>query len=324
MKNFILVSDDGSTYKCAPQLVKQLSQAEISKFASNASTGGKVERSSIRMKPTRFAGMTHFGAALPNEVPTTSLPVYSVMENNKKVAFSKVQQLYFTGEFVATGADPTKVTLRGYSTNTNREVLYNSTLPWSTHALAEKIGTRIYFIPFATFQSTDYFEDNGADLSRVDWGNPNTPVTGFANLFSHRQEPNQTAVLNLAMGIEGKTDSYFPLISNVFDDLKVCLGRYYPQGITITPSTDEEMFIFMLVSFLFSEFNADLLAVAGNGGGGGDVLKNKIIEKIFCWDKNTLRYSPTITANEILAFADAHVVRKFALDIAKRSLDAIG
>ena len=325
MKNFILVNDDGNTYKCEPKLVKQLSQTEIGKFATSSSAVGKVERSGVAIHPSRFNGMTHFLAALPNEAQMRSLPIYTVVENGKKVIFSKIQQMYFSGEFCKTGADPSTVSLRGYSTDTYKEALYNCTLPWSTQALADRTGVRVYFIPFAVFNSADGFNDLGVDLSSVDFDNT-TAANGLAKLFQHHQEPQQPAVLSLAMGIEGMPDAFFPLVSNVFEDLKVCLGRYYPRSVRTTPSTDQEMFMFMLVSFLFSEFNADLAGVAGQptDTGAGQFVKSKLLEKMFCWNKDTLKYSPSITSEEIRGFATGHVTRKFALDIAKRSLDALG
>ena len=322
MQNFILVSDDGSTYKCEPQKVKQLSQAEVTKFTTNSSVTGKIEKSEVVIHDSRFNGLVHFAAALPNEPMIKKLPIYTVMENGKKVIFSKLTQMFFSGEFAKTAADPEGVTLRGYAQSGSRDVLYNCTLPWSTQALASKIGVKVYFIPFAVFNSKDGFIDNGCDLSRVSFSDPTIP-NGLATLFSHYSYPEgNPASLYLAMGIEGSSEAYFPLISNVFEDLKVCLGRYYPHEVHSTPSTDQEMFIFMLVSFLFSQFNADLLGVSGQGQSRFE--KTKLIEKLFCWNKDTLKYSPSITKEEINGFAKDHPTRKFALDIAKRSLDAIG
>lgn len=331
MNNFILINDDGSTYKCEPKLVKQISRTEVEKFTTHSSVSSKVEKSVLEIHPSRFNGMTHFPSALPNEQTTKNLPIYTVVDSGKKIIFSKIQQMYFSGNFSKAGHDPKKATLSSYSTSQSKGTLYNCTLPWSTLALAEKLnGMKIYFIPFATFSSKNtIYCDEGKDLSRADFICPSSPENGIANQF-HRinnlASPD-SPTLGLAMGIEGRQEAFFPLVSNVYDDLKVCLGRNRMIEVACIPPTEQEVFAFMLLSFLFSEFNSDLMAVEGRGSQHNPSLpfsKSKLLERIFCWDKDTLRYSPAITVEDVNQFAADHVTRKFALDIAKRALDATG
>jgi len=329
MEKFLIVNSDGSTYKCEPQLIKKISDTEITKIATNASLAGRIKTSTLLINQSRFASLKHFKSCLPGQEIITALPVHTVVEGKKKVVFSKINQLHFSGSFVQSGIDPTLATIRHYSTTHNShgcEELYNSNLSWSSHELKKLTGIGMYFIPFAVFPLVDgeQISDMGKDLSRVNWETPKSE-RGVEQLFKTEQYSGETASLFLGMGIEGQAPTFFPILSNVFADLRVCLGRYYPQMLPVAEFTDTEMFSYMLISFLFSEFNSDLATTTGADGTerNRDTGQKKVelLEKLFCWNKSTLAYSPRITQQDIDEFCKTQVVRKFALDIAKRAID---
>jgi hypothetical protein len=128
------------------------------------------------------------------------------------------------------------------------------------------------------------------------------------------------------MGIEGKQDVYFPLTSNIYQDLRVCLGAYSPSnrglGSSSIENSDEEVFAYLLTSFLFSEFNTDLAHVTETDNQGHSD-KYSLLSKLFSWDMHSLRCTPSITKEELIKFTEENVVRKFALDTIKSVLGVL-
>jgi hypothetical protein len=328
MQDFILINNDGTSYSCNPKLIKKISQTEIGKMTANASITGRAYKTVLHLSDKRLATMQHFSAALPGEQIKKDIPIYTIVDNDKKIIFSKLEQLYFSSEYSESQTAPGIVSLRGYcrSRTSSTPVLYHTILPWSTQALFRAIGIKVYFIAFASFKSTMDINDSGSDMAKnnfTDSGGKNY----IGNEFSALSRYGLDSKLHFAMGIEGSSDAYFPLVSNVYEDLRVCSGLYTLPHIVVGSFSDEQLFARMLTGFLFSEFNSDLMNVANREGSENRRAatqteeKAVILEKMFSWNKDSLLYSPSVSSEAIKSFANVHVVRKFDLDIAKRCLD---
>jgi len=327
MEKFIIIDEQGSAYKCTPEKIKTISEGELSKYANKKKISERVLDFNLKVHENRTDGLIYF---LPSAGISfcPEINLHRFTDSKKTIYYTALNQMLFSGAFVPS-AYPGKMTLSPFSSvgSLNRDVLMNVTLGWDSRVmkLANDIGMQ--FIAYMVIDNSykETIGDMGLNLSRPIIGHPdssnNSDSVKFDELFGYENEMRtNTPQLYLAAVVNGIPYASFPLLSNIFDDGKVCLGHYYLNGkICSSNISSPEAFSYMVLSFMFSSFNTDLLTT--NGGGIVGVVnasvygsKASLMEKLWLWDIDTMKHSPVITKEEIEAYAADYTVRKSWLD----------
>jgi hypothetical protein len=123
------------------------------------------------------------------------------------------------------------------------------------------------------------------------------------------------------MRVEGECEFAFPLMSNVYADLKICTGRK-DLSIQGANMSEESFFALSLLSFIFSAPNSDLMHVQVSESGNSYVDKPNLLCKLYSWDKDSLVYTPTLDRDELKDYVSKNYIKKFSTDIIKSILEA--
>ena len=310
MKDFIILDESGSAYSVSPVPISGINDAFLERCVQHQEKVNEFFPIEVTMPFSQMTGEARVEPAI------ASMQGYPIFLNKDSIIVIKglkcikkrqdtiifdLRMLPIQADFIADPTDNNFVVPKWSvpSLGASAEILFSTTLMIDFCSLGRKI-----------------FPDNPNSISSFLVSVISITEDG---LTEHNSEYSVFAYpqnISYYFGCK-KEPTFFPLLPNVFEDFGVCLGTAcqnldIPSG--FSGVSTELSAAKMLLYFLRSSFNADLISINANQG------RIKLIPKLCRWDRQSLKYSPSIETDELEKYASLTASKKWFSDAIKTTL----